>query len=651
MTSSRETAPRRIYCATWHLHRDPAVASDLCAGVFDHAGTRVALGVPPDWNAPLPSDEEWGIEWSKFYGGLDLAMAFSATGQRRPLDVWQDLVASWIDQDPQRFRSTDVTARRIQNWVTAWSGFACSPAFRGLRPGMAERLLDSLAAQLREVREGLTAERNHRTLELFSLALAAMALPELDPSGELLAFSVRELDRNVKTDILPDGVHRERSTHYHMVVLRNLLAFRENARRFGVPVPPGFDERVERACEFAMHLHRPDGTIPMLSDSDTGSYLELLDLAGRLFARPDFRFVATAGRQGAPPARRRESFPDGGYYTSRAPWTPAADGLSDDAYLLFDCGPIGDGGHGHYDALHVELYEGGLPLVVDPGRYTYQEGSPCWRHWFKGTRAHNTVTVDGRDQTPYRKGKPRLGAAEAVLTERASTGRIDMLRGEVRSPCYAATHSRRVFSIALGYWVIVDDLRSPETHSFDLRWHLPHGDPDTLAVDRDGATVVVSALGGTIQLWPAEDTRVEEGWVAPRYGVKEPAPVISSRTEGRVARFVTIVTGHRFRDARLESIVSGASISRLTVRAAKGVRHILLWAERPGAALDLGPASVSAGFAFAAVGPACAGGVVDWEIGGCKVVWRSGDAPSAFDRPTSVRLVLDAPDDFVEELR
>ena len=39
--------------------------------------------------------------------------------------------------------------------------------------------------------------------------------------------------------------------------------------------------------------------------------------------------------------------------------------------MLMDAGPIGDGGHGHYDQLSVELVAGGRALVVDPGRFTY----------------------------------------------------------------------------------------------------------------------------------------------------------------------------------------------------------------------------------------------------------------------------------------
>ena len=99
-------------------------------------------------------------------------------------------------------------------------------------------------------------------------------------------------------------MHCEASTHYHMIVLRSALGARENARRFGLRTSAAFDERLERACEFALACHRPDGEIAMLSDSDAGSYPDLLERAASLLERPDFLYAASRGERGTAPARR-----------------------------------------------------------------------------------------------------------------------------------------------------------------------------------------------------------------------------------------------------------------------------------------------------------------------------------------------------------
>ncbi|HKB14200.1 MAG TPA: alginate lyase family protein, partial [Vicinamibacterales bacterium] len=459
MRSAAGTAPRQVFCVYEHHYASRATADAAVAGRFVIQGMTLDLGTEPDWiGAPLPADKEWGLEWVKFYYGLDLATAAEQTGDPAYAAAWQRLVRSWIAQVPIDHDPSDVVGRRIQNWIYAWNRFTACADLEALSPGFTASITRSLADQIAHLEGHLTRERNHRTLELYALLIAALALPDLDPDGARRTFALAQLHRNLLDDILPDGVQRERSTHYHHVVLRSFVGARENMRRFGLPVPAGFDDRLARAVEFALHCHRPDGTIPAVSDSDGGSYLDLVALAGDLLARPDFVYAATRGAAGSPPPVRHASFPVGGYYVQRSGWGDGARRFGDEHYLLFDCGPLGDGGHGHYDALGVEIAAGGVPVVVDPGRYTYCDDAPHWRRWFKSTAAHNTVTVDGLDQTPYRRGKPKGPVAQARFLQRLTRTGCDLLWGEVVSPAYDAVHCRRVLFIGDEYWLIEDRL-------------------------------------------------------------------------------------------------------------------------------------------------------------------------------------------------
>jgi hypothetical protein len=544
MTTQTQIRPRPVFCIVEHAYRKLATAEAVCAGRFTHAGVTLDLGTQPDWlTAAFPADAEWRIEWSKFYYGLDLAFAYGKTGDLKFLSAWERLVLSWIRQVAVDFDAGDVTARRIQNWIYAWNGFIRAPRFSGFSDGFEEQIFTSLAEQADHLRRHLTAERNHRTLELYALFIAALALPELDADGGLLDFAIAELHHNLLTDIRPDGVHRENSTHYHMLVLRSFLGARENARRFNLDFPASFDAHLERACEFAMHCHRPDGLIPALSDSDTGSYADLLELAAELFARPDFLYVATQGKRGVPPKQRQASFTDGGYFIQRSDWGADSDAYRDARFLIFDCGPLGDGGHGHYDLLGVEIAAGGRPLVVDPGRYTYSEHGPLnWRRWFKGTAAHNTVCVDGQDQTPYRGGKPKGGTAQGRLIERLSAPGFDLLCGEALSPAYEVRHTRRIFFINGEYWLIVDQVRGNVPHRFDLRFHLAPEAWNHTRVALDDINPAVRAPGLALVFEASRQPCIEPGWVSPEYGVKHRAPVVSLIADGtHEACFFTLV--------------------------------------------------------------------------------------------------------------
>jgi hypothetical protein len=537
-----------LFCVIADRHRDLRVAEDACVGRFTHCGRTLELGLPPNWStAGLPDDPEWRIECSKFLWGLDLAHAHSTTGEARYRDAWELLVRSWIAQIPPRADATEVAARRLQNWVYAREAFGASPSLDDM---LVERMADELAY----VREHLTPARNHRTLELYGLFVAALGVPELDADGSLAVFALDELRANLEADFHPDGVHREASTHYHVLALRSLLATLENARRFGLDPGCRFEERLARAAEFLRHVRRPDGQLPALSDSDGGDHRDLLELAARLLERPDLR-PDTGHASGS------ASFPHGGYFVQRSGWDREA------RYLVFDCGPLGDGGHGHYDALSVEIAAHGRPLVVDPGRFTYADEQEL-RRWFKGTAAHNTVTVDRTDQTPYSGGKPKGPVAEARAGARTIGRGLDVLRGEVRSPVYEAVHSRTIVFVDGAYWLVEDRLEGERTHRYDLRFHLA---ASSAGFDGRGR---VRAAGVVIQVDGADEIGLERGWLAPTYGVRLDRVVVSAVRSARSAVFTTLVAPVRSSEPprSLEVLAPG----RAVVTTPEG-RDVLSW--------------------------------------------------------------------------
>ena len=205
-----------------------------------------------------------------------------------------------------------------------------------------------------------------------------------------------------------------------MIALRSFVGVRENARRFGVALPAGSTSGSRARCAFARPLPPPRRRDPGALGRRHRRLPELLALRRR---------AARAARR----ARARAS-------PTAATTCSAAAGTPDARFLIFDCGPLGDGGHGHYDLLSVEVFAGGRPLVVDPGRCTYSEGPPNLRRWFRGTAAHNTVCVDGLDQTPYTRTRPPGPVAEGRFLGRATAPGLDVLAGEARSPAYDAVH-------------------------------------------------------------------------------------------------------------------------------------------------------------------------------------------------------------------
>ena len=251
------------------------------------------------------------------------------------------------------------------------------------------------------------------------------------------------------------------------------------------------------------------------------------------------------GRRGGPGRRRgaRSSFPVGGYHVQRSGWGDRGRPYADERFGLLDCGPIGDGGHGHYDQLSVELYAAGRALVVDPGRYTYDATDGSWRRRFKGTAAHNTVTVDDLDQTPYRAGKPRGPLSTARLLGRATRPGLDVLRGEVRSPATTpCTSGRWRWSTTTTGWCTTGCGRR---RAASLPGPLAPGRRPGDAAAHPRTTTQTSVARRRSVSWcrrrPGRSGSNPAGSPT-TYGVKLPAPVVTVTADpGRDADLVTVL--------------------------------------------------------------------------------------------------------------
>src|SRR6185369_2470087 len=92
------------------------------------------------------------------------------------------------------------------------------------------------------------------------------------------------------------------------------------------------------------------------------------------------------------------------------------------------------------------------------------------------------------------------------------------------------------------FWIIADQLRAPSPHRYDLRFHLAPDAEGQTTVRAGDVNSVVRAPGLALVFSPAREPRIEAGWVAPSYGVKLPAPVVSVAVD-RVAAttFFTLV--------------------------------------------------------------------------------------------------------------
>lgn len=506
----------------------PEKIAGVMIGDFTFNQERYSLGKTFDWRENPSRDAEWHILLHKFYYAVGLARTWKQTGDNAFARRALDLIASWIGSGvPEGFIAADVTGRRLQNWVYAWTILLHAKAFT---PALQCAFLRSVHAQTSWLRHNLHAKRNHRTLELYAIFLVSTAFPELADATEWRCFSLEALTANAQADFQPDGVHCEQSTHYHCIALRNFLHVVRLARLNRIELDDALIDVLRRALHFAAAIHRPDGEIPAASDADGGSYLDMIGEGAFLLDC----FL---------PPQGSIHFPDSGYVVLR---TPSPSG-GDAHFLLLDAGPLGDGNHGHLDALSVEIHSFGKALIVDPGRYTYDEtGAVNWRVAFRGTAAHSTVQVDGLDQARYasgeRKWKIKGPLAQSRVLAFHTGGAVEHAHAEVLSAEYAAKHQRHIFLVNACYWLVLDLLTSPEQHSYSLRYQLASSFAHAPLVTRSKACVL-AAQDAAIHIAASATGagHIEQGWISRLYGQRTPAPRLCFTTRGNDIALATLI--------------------------------------------------------------------------------------------------------------
>jgi hypothetical protein len=459
-----------------------------------------------------------------------------------------ELTSFWIETVPLGFLSSDVAGRRIQNWIFAHYYFVTCEETLSIPSEYYVKFLESISQQVNHLCEHLTPARNHRTLELYAIFLTAVVFPELQGADAWLAFAKEELLKNIQTDLLADGVHCELSTDYHHLVLKNYLGVRRLALLNDIAMPGEMDVLIRKGLEFALYVHKPDGLIPSLSDGDSRSFLDLLKQGYDLYGDEAMLYVASRGQRGKPPASRSKAFSDSGYYILRSGWGNGLESFEDERYLVFDCGPLGRGNHGHFDLLSFEMAAYGQSLIVDPGRYTYDEsGETNWRAHFRGTGYHNTVQVDNKNQTRYAfhktKFKIRGPEPDWELKRWINCAGFDYLHGVARSHEYEAVHERKIFFLSPEYWIVSDILRAQEPHDYDLLFHLSDQACEKVSVTVEHGTLQVDTphLVMAQACDPEVQLVVDDGYVSRMYGVKHPAPVVRFTRRAANAAYHTIL--------------------------------------------------------------------------------------------------------------
>jgi len=583
-------------------------ADRICHHYFTILGTGPHdLGPSIPWNRDLTTGQElplayWGDlrssgrremvdlkfvwELNRHQHFIELGKAYGYTGNEKYAQEFVDEITSWIKANPPEMGINWTEGLeiglRVVSWIWALRFFLTSSA---LTPEVFLEILKSLLLQVRHVYRNLsvyTSPNTHLIGEAAALLITGCLFSEFKEATKWLERGKKILEREINRQVGSDGVHRENSIYYHCYALEFYLLILILADKNRIPLSPLLRTRVEKLLEFLMHITRPDGTLPLLGDTDGGrvlrlsasnynSFQESLSTGAILYGRADFKAVAQrfhedslwllgadsdekfARLQAKPPTTAFVEFPEAGYSVQRTGWSQK------DMHLVFDCGDMGmlTGGHAHADCLSFELFAHGKRLLIDPGTYIYN-GQPLWRNYFRGTSAHNTVTVDSLPQVEFDKTFKWKGKSHAVAIRKASTNSFSLVTGmhdgyrRLKSP---VTHLRSMLFVKPQYWICLDRFLGEGVHEFDYFFHFPPSAQIDLEKDGSVTADVDNESGVTIVPVNYPQAKITmntgqidpiQGWFSNNYGHKQPSPVlkISERERLPLVRANVLIPYH-----------------------------------------------------------------------------------------------------------
>jgi hypothetical protein len=494
-----------------------------------------------------------------------LAVAWYLTGDDRYAERVRSQLVSWWRSNP--FLSGIHWTSGIEVGLRLIS-FAWIRRLLDAWPGVKELFEDNpvAVAQVRwhceylaSFRSKGTSANNHVIAEAAGLLVGASAFDWSDRAARWRRQAAAVLRTELIRNTFDDGVGRELATDYQCFIAELGILAAAEAQAAGHPVGDALWQRLCAITDACAAMVDSTGRPPRQGDSDEGRAIlldppptspapitnnrfpGLLRIGDGLFGQLEWwppvaptadvasvLIGALAGRlprvTGRPP-RRPWRFRDAGITL-----------LRDDASGIWcrcDGGPHGFlaiAAHAHADALAVEVRHDGVDILADPGTYCYH-GEPRFRSYFRSTLGHNTIEVDGQDQS--RSGGPFLwlrhaNGREADVSEHSWTAEHDGYSG------IGATHRRTVrLDTSAGVIEMTDSVEGD--YPLRMAFHLG---PD-VGVDlegpvarlcwpgRDGQQRAVLTLPPELS-WSAHrgETDPVLGWYSPGLGRRIPSTTL-----------------------------------------------------------------------------------------------------------------------------
>ena len=497
------------------------------------------------WSEDPYKDIYWRFNFYNLEPARDLLFAYLKTNKVEYKNKLLELVESFIDNGENGSYSWDYhgTAFRTMTLVDIREKLL---ARKELPDQLDKKILATLKIHGDFLADPSHFEKdyNHGLDQAAALYLLSVNYPDMEGASNWRKLSEGRIVEMQKDIIDKDGVLVENSPYYHIYVLEKFLEIQKYLKKNNLQIEGFSNDKIEKMISYVVYMLQPNLTVPTIGASITrqinyfGIYRELAQ------SHPELMYVLTQGAEGQKPSKLNINYPDSGETIMRSGWGSGKNYLNQ-TQLIFDVGNYRTN-HSDLDALSFNLFGGGVSLMPDAGLYNYE--TEPYRSYFHGTKSHNTVVVDGKDQD--------MGNGYATQSETVTAGSFKQGDGYVyqsgeHSLYKGVTHERAVAMIENSTILVFDKLKSDSEHTYEQMFHLFPGakiSSEGLTLKAEGnkpeqSLTIKQFVTNSIELHTAiNEKNPPDGLCSFEYNVLTPCYSVSYKQIGKNVSYVTAIS-------------------------------------------------------------------------------------------------------------
>lgn len=412
---------------------------------------------------------------------------------------YKELINNWIVSNPYPLGDgwhPYTISLRITNWITTYQIFKDEILSDN---EFNNDFKKSLYIQYKYLQANLEKDvlGNHYFENIKALIICSIFFEDRNTKEKFK----KELLEQLNEQILQDGMHFELSPMYHKIILEDLIKI-----SYWLKDEEIYNQLIiyiQKMIDVTYSFENNFGKTPSFNDSADGISKDfdcLLKVCNKYFE------LTPQGN---------DSFEKSGFYIIE----------DQNKKLIFDTGDICPTylpAHGHCDALSYELSIKGIPFIVNSGTYRYENGE--WRDFFRSTKAHNTVSISGQEQSQF-WGSFRVAKRIQKLRRKQFIYKDIQFYAGTYVSYYGVEHKRYIGYIDENTVVVLDYVNAELNDEVKSYVHFVPGTEvdirnDMVSVINANETIKIIGIG-------ASKPTIQEGWYSPEFNVKEENKALS----------------------------------------------------------------------------------------------------------------------------